>query len=145
MDLFSIYLGLLPQMIPALSQSVVGLFINVPAFLQSPIVWSSIVANSFIIPVDLVGNNTNLEPSDTASIGTETTYEIGYKAELGKFKVGVDVYRQTKENFSALEIISPFAQFPASAASDIADALGFTFTRSLGGSLLGSIIRTNNG
>ena len=31
MDLFSIYLGLLPQMIPALSQSVVGLYVNVPA------------------------------------------------------------------------------------------------------------------
>ena len=49
-------------MIPALSQSVVGLFVNVPAFLQNPIVWNSVVANSFIIPVDLVGNNTNLEP-----------------------------------------------------------------------------------
>mgnify|MGYP001180273337 FL=1 len=140
LDLFSIYLGLLPQMIPALSQSVVGLFVNVPAFLQNPIVWNSVVANSFIIPVELVGNNTNLEPSDTASIGTETTYEIGYKAELGKFKVGVDVYRQTKENFSALEIISPFAQFPASAATDIADALGFTFGRALGGGLLGQIL-----
>ena len=140
MDLFSIYLGLLPQMIPALSQSVVGLYVNVPAFLQSPTVWSSIIANSFIIPVDLVGNNTNLEPTDTASIGTETTYEIGYKAELGKWKVGVDVYRQTKENFSALEIISPFAQLPASAATDIADALGFTFGRSLGGSLLARLL-----
>ena len=136
LDLFSIYLGLLPQMIPALSQSVVGLFVNVPAFLQNPIVWNSVVANSFIIPVDLVGNNTDLEPSDTASIGTETTYEIGYKVELDRFKASIDIYRQTKENFSALEIISPFAQLPASAATDIADALGFTFGRALGGSLL---------
>ena len=136
LDLFSIYLGLLPQMIPALSQSVVGLFVNVPAFLQNPIVWNSVVANSFIIPVDLVGNNTDLEPSDVASIGTETTYEIGYKVQSDKFKASIDIYRQTKENFSALEIISPFAQLPASAATDIADALGFTFGRALGGSLL---------
>ena len=136
LDLFSIYLGLLPQMIPALSQSVVGLFVNVPAFLQNPIVWNSVVANSFIIPVDLVGNNTDLEPSDTASIGTETTYEIGYKVELDRFKASIDIYRQTKENFSALQIISPFAQLPADAAGDIASTLGFTFGRALGGSLL---------
>ncbi len=140
LDLFSIYLGLLPQMIPALSQSVVGLYVNVPAFLQSPTVWSSIIANSFIIPVDLVGNNTNLEPSDTASIGTETTYEIGYKVQSDKFKASIDIYRQTKENFSALEIISPFAQLPASAAGDVADALGFALGRALGPGLLARLL-----
>ena len=136
LDLFSIYLGLLPQMIPALSQSIVGLYVNVPAFLQDRVVWNSVVANSFIIPVDLVGNNTNLEPSDVASIGTETTYEIGYKVQSDKFTASIDIYRQTKENFSALQIISPFAQLPADAAGDIASALGFTFGRALGGSLL---------
>ena len=140
MDLFSIYLGLLPQMIPALSQSVVGLFVNVPAFLTNPTVWNQVVANSFIIPVDLVGNNTNLEPSDTASIGTETTYEIGYKVQSDKFKASIDVYRQTKENFSALQIISPFAQLPASAATDIADALGFALGRALGPGLLARLL-----
>ena len=100
--------------------------------MQNPIVLNSFVSNSFIIPVDLVGNNTDLEPSDTASIGTETTYEIGYKVELDRFKASIDIYRQTKENFSALEIISPFAQLPAYDSTDIADALGFTFGRSLG-------------
>ena len=42
------------------------------------------------------------------------------KIQSDKFKASVDIYRQTKENFSALQIISPFAQLPADAAGDIA-------------------------
>ena len=144
LDLFSIYLGLLPQMIPALSQSVVGLYINVPAFLQNPIVWNSVVANSFIIPVDLVGNNTNLEPSDVASIGTETTYEIGYKVQSDKFTASIDIYRQTKENFSALQIISPFAQLPLDAAGDIVlDADGDDITLKNGSATFASFTNSS--
>ena len=134
MDSFSIYLASLPRLIPLLSQSVVGQFINVPAFLQSSTLWSQLVARSFIIPVDLVGFNTDLEPSDAATISTETTYEIGYKVESDRFKASIDIYRQTKENFSTLEVISPFAQLPASAATDIASEFGFTLGRALGGS-----------
>ena len=134
MDTFSIYLALLPQMIPLLSQSVVGLYIDVPTFLTRGPTFSSMVARSFIVDVDLIGNNTDLEPTDVATIGTETTYEIGYKVELDRFKASVDIYRQTKENFSTLEVISPFAALPASAASDIASEFGFTLGRALGGS-----------
>ena len=140
MDTFSIYLALLPQLIPALSQSTVGLFVNVPAFLTSTTTFNSIVANSRIIDVDLVGNNTSLEASDTATIATETTYELGYKGEFNKFKVGVDVYRQTKQNFSAPEIISPFATLPASAATGLAMDYSFVFSRALGGSFLAQLL-----
>ncbi len=140
LDTFSIYLALLPQLIPALSQSVVGLFVNVPAFLTSTTTFNSIVANSEIIPVDLVGNNTSLEASDTATIATETTYELGYKGEFKRFKVGVDVYRQTKQNFSAPEIISPFASLPASAATSLAMDYSFVFSRALGGSFLAQLL-----
>jgi len=144
MDSFSIFLALSPQLIPALSQSVVGLFVNVPAFLTSQTLYNSLVANSTIIDVDLVGSNTSLEPTDTATIATETTYELGYKGEFKRFKVGVDVYRQTKENFSAPEIISPFAQLPASAAAGLAAQYSAVFANALGGgfiaSLLGSIM-----
>ena len=144
MDSFSIFLALSPQLIPALSQSVVGLFVNVPAFLTSQTLYNSLVANSTIIDVDLVGSNTSLEATDTATIATETTYELGYKGEFKRFKVGVDVYRQTKENFSAPEIISPFAQLPASAAAGLAAQYSAVFANALGGgfiaSLLGSIM-----
>ena len=140
MDSFSIFLALSPQLIPLLSQSAVALFINVPAFLTSTTLYNSLVANSEIIPVDLVGNNTSLEASDTATIGTETTYELGYKGEFKRFKFGVDVYRQTKENFSTPEIISPFAQLPASAATGLAMDYSFVFTRALGGSFLAGLL-----
>ena len=140
MDSFSVFLALSPQIIPLLSQSVVGLFVNVPAFLTSQTLYNSLVANSEIIPVDLVGSNTSLEATDTATIATETTYELGYKGEFKRFKVGVDVYRQTKENFAAAEIISPFAQLPASAAADLAAQYSFVFSRALGGSLLAQLL-----
>ena len=140
MDSFSVFLALSPQIIPLLSQSVVGLFVNVPAFLTSQTLYNSLVANSTIIPVDLVGNNTSLEATDTATIATETTYELGYKGEFKRFKVGVDVYRQTKENFSAAEIISPFAQLPASAATGLEMDYSFVFSRALGGSFLAQLL-----
>ena len=140
MDTFSIYLALLPQMIPALSQSVVGLFINVPAFLNNTTMFNSIVANSSVIPVDLIGNNTDLEASDLATVATETTYEVGYKFESKKWKVGIDVYRQTKENFAAPVVISPFAALPASAATGLAMDYSFVFTRALGGGFLAGLL-----
>ena len=90
--------------------------------------------------MDLVGANTSLEATDTATIATETTYELGYKGEFKRFKVGVDVYRQTKENFSAPEIISPFAQLPASAATGLAMDYSFVFSRALGGSFLAQLL-----
>ena len=144
MDSFSIFLALSPQLIPALSQSIVGAFINVPAFLTSGALYNTLVANSTIIDVELVGNNTSLEASDTATIATETTYEVGYKVESNKWKVGVDLYRSTKENFSAPQIISPLAQLPSSAAGALAAQYSAVFTAALGGgfinSLLGSIM-----
>ena len=142
LDTFSIFLALSPQIVPLLAQSVVASYINVPAFFANPSVVNSLVANSSIIDFNLVGPNTNLEASDTAAIATETTYEIGYKAELNRWKVGVDIYRSTKENFAGVEFISPLAQLPASAASAIAAEYGFVFGRALGGSPLANALGT---
>jgi len=140
LDTFSIFLALSPQVIPLLAQSVVASYINVPAFFANPSIANSLVANSSVIDVDLVGANSNLEPSDTAAIATETTYEIGYKVESNKWKFGVDLYRSTKENFAGFTLLSPLAQLPASAASTIAAQYGFVFGRALGGSPLANAL-----
>ncbi len=145
MDTFSIFLGLLPEMIGPISNSSISNFINVPAFLTSDILFETLVANNQIIDVNLSGANTELNSTDTATVSTETTYEIGYKAEGKRFKVGVDIYRSTKENFSAVQQISPFASLPESAASTIdglfsavfANVLGGGFTAALLGDLMG--------
>ena len=140
MDSFSIFLALSPQLIPALSQSIVGAFINVPAFLTSTNLYNFLVANSTVVDVELVGNNTSLEASDTATIATETTYEFGYKVESKRWKVGVDLYRSTKENFSSAEIISPFAQLPSSAAGGLAAQYSAVFAAALGGGFINSLL-----
>tara|TARA_Y100001935_G_scaffold244772_1_gene237580 strand:- start:1977 stop:4496 length:2520 start_codon:yes stop_codon:yes gene_type:complete len=140
LDTFSIYLALSPQVVPLLAQSVVSLYVNVPAFFANPSVANSLVANSSVIDFDLVGSNTDLEASDTAAIATETTYEIGYKAELKRWKVGVDIYRSTKENFAGVELLSPLAQLPDDGAGIIAAQFGAVFGRALGGSPLANAL-----
>ena len=142
LDTFSIFLGLNASgaLAQLLNNSLVGLFLDVPAFLNSGVLANLLVANNQIIPVDLVGNNTELNPTDTATIATETTYEIGYKAELKRFKIGVDIYRATKENFSAVQQISPFASLPVSEAATIDALFSAVFANAMGGGFIGAFL-----
>ena len=142
MDTFSIFLalnagGLLAQ---GLNNSIIGLFLDVPAFLNSSVLANLLVANLQVIPVELSGQNAALNPTDTATIATETTYELGYKGEFKRFKVGVDVYRNTKENFSGLVNISPRASLPSSAAPYINALFGSVFSTAMGGGFIGDFL-----
>ena len=92
--------------------------------------------------MDLVEANTSLEASDTATIAAETTYELGYKGEFKRFKVGVDVYRQTKRIFLLLKSSVLLLHFPHLLQQSAMD-YSFVFSRALGSflaQLLGDIM-----
>ena len=78
---------------------------------------------------DLNGNPFGpLEDGDTATLGKETTYEFGYKGMLSdKTTFSFNVYNSIKENFVAIEQLSPMVALP-NLGADLGGAVNSYFT-----------------
>ncbi|MDA8587860.1 TonB-dependent receptor, partial [Flavobacteriaceae bacterium] len=78
---------------------------------------------------DLNGNPFGpLEDGDTATLGKETTYEFGYKGMLSdKTTFSVNIYNSIKENFVAIEQLSPMVALP-NLGADLGGAVNSYFT-----------------
>ena len=78
---------------------------------------------------DLSGNPFGpLEDGDTAKLGKETHYEFGYKGMLSdKTTFSFNVYNSIKENFVAIEQLSPMVALP-NLGVDLGNAVNSYFT-----------------
>ena len=78
---------------------------------------------------DLSGNPFGpLEDGDTATLGKETTYEFGYKGMLSeKTTFSFNIYNSIKENFVAIEQLSPMVALP-NLGADLGGAVNSYFT-----------------
>ncbi len=78
---------------------------------------------------DLSGNPFGpLEDGDTATLGKETHYEIGYKGMISdNTTLSINIYNSTKENFVAIEQLSPLVALP-NLAADLGGAVNSYFT-----------------
>jgi outer membrane receptor for ferrienterochelin and colicins len=78
---------------------------------------------------DLNGNPFGpLEDGNKAKLGKETHYEIGYKGMLtDKTTLSINIYNSTKENFVAIEQLSPMVALP-NLGADLGNAVNTLFT-----------------
>jgi len=79
--------------------------------------------------LDLNGNKFGpLKDGNKATLGKETHYELGYKGMLSnKTTLSINVYNSTKENFVAIEQISPLVALP-NLGADLGAATNAYFT-----------------
>ena len=110
LDLDTMYLG-------AMLGGQFNAFIGTPFQLFLPYLTSSSTFQALAalnpIATPVLNRNQDLDSSDLSKISTETTFEFGYSGKAGKkFSFSVDIYKTRKENFKALQIISPEAGLP---------------------------------
>mgnify|MGYP005705993843 CR=1 FL=1 len=138
MSTTSLYMALVSGVIPglAVNPTLNAIFgPNLPSIMTSPAFIGAVLSTNQIIDVDVL-NPRGLNPTEKSTLATETTYELGYTLHTEKgFKLGIDVYNTSKENFVNIVTVSSPASLPSSGAATLSNSVGAALGAAFGSQL----------